>query len=247
MSGFDVELYYWLKNISPLEAAVIGVIISGLIIVFIQWLFRWHIQREKVSLNEVKRLNERIQGDWPEQIRQSARSKVRKWWKKQIIEIVLIFLIFWGVAFSSYLMYSSWSDKNDEEIRKGRLKHIEQLDDFKSILKLRTIKTTILGKEATKADELMIMRWELMCSTRAQNEGSYQGRNDSDRILIIHNSYQACMLERGWYTELCVENEKECVEIPFGESVCTSFTRESLEDPSAVHDSFFRDCTVVVI
>ena len=246
MSGLDLDLYYWLKSISPLEAAVIGGVISGTIIVLCQWHFGRIIHDAKKDTEESKRLHAVAEGDWPEHIRRAAKNKLRNKTVKAIRATVLSSLLFIGVVLPIYLIYSDWSEKTDEEILKGRLDHIEHIDDFKSLLKLRTIKTTILGKEATIADELMINRWELTCSMLAQNEGNYNGRNDRDRIFIINNSYQACMLERGWYTELCVDNGKECIDIPFSESICTSYTRKWLEDPTTVHDSFFRDCTTEV-
>ena len=244
MSGLD--LYYWLKDISHVEAAVIGGVISGIIIVFCQWYFRWAIRDFKKDTEKAKRLHAIATGEWPEHIQRAARTKLRNKTVKEIMKTVLSLLLFIGIAIPIYLIYSDWSEKNDEEIRKGRLEHIEHLDDFKSLLKLRTIRTTISGKEATIADELMIIRWESMCSIRARIEGDYKGRHDSDRILITRDSYRACMLERGWDTEPCEDNEKECVEVPFSESVCTSFTRKWLEDPSTVHEGFFRDCTIEV-
>ena len=246
MSGWDLGFYYWLKNMSLLEAGVAGGVISGLIILLCQWQFGRIIHDAKKDTGEDKRLYAVTQGDWPEHIRLAAKNKLRNKNVKIIRKAVLSLLLFMVVLVPIYLIYSDWSEKNDEEIRKGRLEHMEHIDDFKSLLKLRTIKTTILGKEATIADELMIIRWESMCSMRAQIEGNYKGHNDGDRILIIRNSYQACMLERGWYTELCEDNEKECIEIPFSESLCTSYTREWLEDPSTVHEAFFRDCATEV-
>ena len=244
MSGLD--LFYWLKDISHLEAAVIGGVVSGIIIVFCQWYFGRIIRDFKKDTEEAKRLYAVAKGDWPEHIQRAARNKLRNKNVKEVMKTVLSLLLFIGIALPIYLIYSGWSEKNDEEIRKGRLDHIEHIDDFKSLLKLRTIKTTLLGKEATIADEIMIIRWESMCSMRAHIEGNSKGRNDGERILIIRNSYRACMLERGWYTEACEDNEKECVEIPFSESICTSFTKQWLEDPSAVHEGFFRDCTIEV-
>ena len=247
MSGWDIGLYYWLKNMSLLEAGVIGGIISGLIIFLCQWHFGRIIHEAKKDTEEGKRLHAVAQGDWPEHIRRAAKNKLRNKNVKIIRKAVLSFLLFIGIVLLPiYLMYSGWSEMHDEEIRKGRLEHIEHIDTLKSLLRLRTIKTTISGDEATIIDELMINRWELMCLMRAQNEGNYKGRYDGDRISIIGNSYQACMLERGWYTEPCKDNEKECVEIPFSESICTSSIREWLEDPSAVHESFFRDCAIEV-
>lgn len=247
MSGWDIGLHYWLKNMSLLEAGVAGGIISGLIILLFQWQFGGKIHDAKIEAERSKRLYAVAKGDWPEHIRQEAKNKLRNKNLKVIRETVLSFLLFVGIVLLPiYLMYSYWSEKHDEEIRKGRLEHIEHLDDFKGLLKLRTIKTTILGKKATIADELMIIRWESMCSMRAQIEGEYKGRNDGDRIFIIRNSYRACMLERGWDTEPCEDNEKECVEIPFSESLCTTYIREWLEDPTAVHEGFFRDCAIEV-
>ena len=50
MAGLDLEIYYWLKNLSALHAAVIGGIVSGLVIVFCQWFFRWQFQNIKVDV-----------------------------------------------------------------------------------------------------------------------------------------------------------------------------------------------------
>ena len=52
MSGWDLGLYYWLKNMSLLEAGVAGGVISGLIILLCQWQFGRIIRDAKKDTEE---------------------------------------------------------------------------------------------------------------------------------------------------------------------------------------------------
>ena len=70
MADLDLEIYYWLKNLSTLHAAVIGGIVSGLVIVFCQWFFRWQFQNIKVDVETHNRLLSVAKGEWQENIRQ---------------------------------------------------------------------------------------------------------------------------------------------------------------------------------
>ena len=81
----------------------------------------------------------------------------------------------------------------------------------------------------TEAEETMILRWELICSWRAQIEGQYKAQNDMEKIVIMSQSYQACMLEQGWFTQQCTTSEQGCKEIPYAEGICTRRVREWLE------------------
>lgn len=240
MSGLDVEIVFWFRNLSALDAALIAGVVSGLIIVFSQWYFRRIIHNFKVDVERYRRLDKVAKGDWPEHIRQSARNKLRRKNTKDILQTVLMFLFWGGLIFLSYKIYSSWSVKHDEEMRKMRMEEIERIESQKSSLNLRTLKTPVSAIEASKANEIEINEWELICSFRAKNEGNIKGYDDIDRISIISNSYRACMLEQGWLTEPCTENGNDCFNILYVENKCTFFTRIWLEDQSAVSESLLN-------
>ena len=90
--------------------------------------------------------------------------------------------------------------------------------------------------EAEK-EEASIARWELICSRRAEIEGEYKAQNDMGKISIMSRSYQACLLEQGWFTRQCSTSEQGCVEIAYTESTCIRRIREWLEqggDPSNI-------------
>ena len=80
-----------------------------------------------------------------------------------------------------------------------------------------------------ETEELAIARWELICELRAQIEGKHKARHEMDRILITSRSYQACMLEQGWYVTSCGVGEDQCNEIEYSESVCINQVRDLLE------------------
>ena len=240
MSGLDVEIVFWLENLSTLDAALIAGVVSGLIIIFSQWYFRRIIHNFKADVERYSRLDKVAKGDWPEHIRQSARNKLRKKSTKDIVQTVLMFLFWGGLIFLSYNKYSSWSEKNDEEIRKLLVEKIERIESHKSSLNLRTLKTPVSVIEAAEANEIEIYKWEYICSRRAENEGNIKGYDDIDRISIISNSFEACMLEQGWLTEQCPENENDCIKLLYFENECTFLTRKWLEDQSAVSDSLLN-------
>lgn len=88
---------------------------------------------------------------------------------------------------------------------------------------------------ASEKEEALITRWELICSNRAEIEGEYKAQDDAGKISIMSKSYQACMLEQGWFTQQCTASEQGCVKITYIESACTKYIRKWLEgraDPS---------------
>ena len=90
---------------------------------------------------------------------------------------------------------------------------------------------------ASEPEETIVARWEFICSWRAEIEGEYKAKNDSDKIEIMFKSYKACMLEQGFFAQQCTASEQGCAEIAYTESACIRRIREWLAhggDPSNI-------------
>ena len=77
---------------------------------------------------------------------------------------------------------------------------------------------------------------ELRCNIKAslyEREKWYEGYSEYDRLSGTINAYKLCMLEDGWITTVCMEDErkeKSCTKINFRESLCLQETRKWLDD-----------------
>lgn len=76
---------------------------------------------------------------------------------------------------------------------------------------------------------------ELRCNKRAslyESEKWYEGYSEFDRLNGTILTYKSCMLEDGWITTECKEDEKKedkCIKIDFRESNCLQKTRKWLD------------------
>ena len=138
--------------------------------------------------------------------------------------------------------------------------HVESVDKNRELLYLRTLeqieKPEPPGEGHTRGEHAQFLEdaleWrgeqraismrEELCRYRAHAAGENNSGNDWRRIWVTSLSYRECMLEEGWFVELCSPQEDGCKELTYFETPCTITVRLWLEnggDPFEVKRCLF--------
>ena len=193
------EIVNWLNIFTimpPLFAAIVSTIIAAILI----WLGRRWYLKEKESAKETERDVNLSKGDWPEETKLSARDRLLKRLKKELVSISL-----WVAGFAIlFLVFSKLNSYVDADNRMTTKEIINYIDESKKSLKQKTIRNpmrTVCTDGPIRDFERV--RSEIICKLEAAGNGP--------GMLVNTKSYELCMMKRGWFVHECQEGEKDCV------------------------------------
>ena len=184
----------------PLFAATVSIIIGAIII----WLFKRLYRKEEESAKEAELDLHLTKGNWPEEIKKSARDRLIKRSIKQLVSFGL-----WIMAFVIlYLVFSKINSYLDANNRITIQENINYIDKAKKSLKRKTIRnpirTVCLDGPIKNIERL---RSETICELEAGNASG---------MFVNATTYELCMMKRGWFVRECQEGDKDCVALRTG-------------------------------
>ena len=241
-----VQINEWIKILEPVGALILG-IVGGLMMLTL-----WHKlkpwlelqdKKTKAKKKRIKKLKQILKEDRSDEIRKKALTEFWKLVAVDGVQIVIllavsVLIVLLSLGAGKYFEYDLWESRNEI---------VQIIDESKHDLYLRTKRELIdpvcVSEKKRSIDEnnKCIQYWEReqdilnrqsLCRSKALLE-SYKIKNTTDeitKIQIAKISYQVCMSEEGWITEPCAKEEKDCVELLYVESTCTSLIRDWLID-----------------
>ena len=245
-----IQIKEWIKILEPVGSLTL-VIFSGLMILIL-----WHRLKPWLEFQDRKTVEKKQRIEKLKQNLKEARSdETRKkasteFWKLvavdgiQIVLLIIVFVLI-IVLFPKAIKYFENNFENNLWETKNEM--VQMIDESKHRLYLRTVREPLdpicVGekKRSIQENDQCIQYWEReneilnrqsLCRLKALLESfKYQNTiDDITNITITNFTYQVCMMEEGWHTEQCSEEEKDCVELQYAESTCTGLTRDWLND-----------------
>ena len=243
---FGLEFLYEILGASPVFSAILLTIIT---LALKDAVFRGKKDKEQRD-KEIERLEKKFTGNLPKGVQQIAKRKKLKLKFKGYMSYVPLPIVFF--LFLSMIMIMGYVIEN--KYKSSLPFTIRAIDNKKKGLKQKTIRcsTRDLCKDGSanelenihccdaEQEEKMINKWEDICKTKAEVE--YLDKtmiSDLHRIDLLSSVYRTCMLEQGWTTQECTDNEQGCVQLVYLEGPCTRRDRESVEYGER-HPSVFR-------
>ena len=189
----------------PLYAATVSIIIGAIII----WSFKRLYRKEKESAKKAELDLHITKGNWPKDTKESARDRLKKRSKKQLVSFGL-WIIAFVILFLVFSIINSYLDANN---RTTIQENISYIDKAKQSLKRKTIRNpirTVCIDGPIK--DIERVRSEKICELEAA--GNTSG------MFVNVKTYQLCMMKRGWFVRECQEGEKDCVALRTGSGCC---------------------------
>ena len=195
--------------------------------------------------NRIIKLEHVLKSDGSDESRKKALTEYRKLVVVEVIQILVLVFVFVLIVFLFLKAYKYLETDLWEASRKSRIEMVEMIDESKHDLYRRTIREPIdpvcVSEKKLSIDEsdkciqyfereIEILDRQELCRSKAFLVSFKDTTNDLKKVHITILTYEICMLEEGWSTEPCSKEEKDCVELSYLESTCTSLTRHWIKD-----------------
>ncbi|MDE0507290.1 MAG: hypothetical protein OXI17_01480 [Gammaproteobacteria bacterium] len=237
MEDLVFEILDVLEVFGPFFSAVIGGLIVTIVGPILSNVRELYFERSRHNRRKAERRRKFLT-----QNSDNKRYKklIRKWMMGEVIASTVWLCIL--VGFLVLLVVVNNGLKG--QIREFRISELGMVDDFLDSMYASTVRqpTSELCSDSelelnddpasciqALEQEIAINRQQLKCNLLAYVESKRMQSIELERMAIARASYQACMLDEGWYTTDCVSTEENCVEILYASSPCTSMIREWLE------------------
>ena len=241
-------MYEWLKILEPVSGLIFGIVVGLMVLILWYRLKPWlELQDRKTNekKNRIKKLKHVLKCDDSDEARKKALTKYRKLVAVDGIQILVLLFVFVLIILLILEAHETLEIDSAETLQQSRNELVQMIDESKRELYRRTIREPIdpvcVSEKKLSIDETNkciqnlereteILNRQSLCRLKALLVSYKDTASDLKKIDITILTYDICMLEEGWSTEPCSKEEKDCVEISYLESTCTSLTRDWIKD-----------------